>query len=373
MATTVLQIPSSSTFNALTNFYTAKFVEDNLFLPTPLLTRLKQNMRDARGAGAQPLIEYRRQGTTEAYGRGDAVSNPNTLSNDIETRAQFQLARYRQKVTLDSWDTDQQGPRAIVSLFNEYVQNAMMGLAEDLAASIYTDDPNDDADNMTGLDLALDDTETWGLIDPTVSHYEFWRPHLVNGYSDGSTDFGRAIPPSLAVQRKIIRLTKNTVKSKPTLGVCLEDLWDCYAAQLTDNEQIEAKTARLDNDTLKYGFDAIWIAGVPIVEDTNMIDPGDWVSGQSTRAAAKGYQTLYLNLEKLWLGYNPMRSFKWDPAGWRRPTNLDGQVNYIYAWLQIMGNNRRANARVWNQDISMTVAQMAAQGLPTNFIRPEAT
>lgn len=372
MATTVLQIPSSSTFNALTNFYTAKFVEDNLFLPTPLLTRLKQGMRDARGAGAQPLIEYRRQGTTEAYGRGDVVSDVTTLSNDIETRAQFQLARYRQKVLLDSWDTDQQGPRAIVSLFNEYVQNTMMGLAEDLASSIYNDDPDDDADNMTGLDIALDDTEAWGMIDPTVSHYEFWRPHFVNGYTDGTHAFGTAVPPSLAVQRKIIRLTKNTVKSKPTIGVVLEDLWDCYAAQLTNNETIEAKTARVDDDTLKYGFDAIWIAGVPIVEDTNMLGE-DWVSGQTTRAAAKGYQTLYLNLDKLWLGYNPTRSFKFDPDGWRRPTNMDAQINYIYAWLQILGNNRRANARVWNQDITMTVAQMAAQGLPTNFTRPVAT
>ena len=38
-----------------------------------------------------------------------------------------------------------------------------------------------------------------------------------------------------------------------------------------------------------------------------------------------------------------------------------------------MTNNRRANARIWNIDPTMTIAEMAAIGLPDNFVRPVAS
>lgn len=368
MATTDRTIPSSSTFNALTRDYLYGYIEEQLWLDTALLTMMKARINWVTGRSVQPLMHYKRASAGGWYGHGEVVDDAviQQLAGEIATRCKFELARYRQPVVLDSWDTDAQGAHAIVKLFNEYVNDIMEGCREDLGSAIFTGNPATDPDIITGINIALDDTQPWGLIDPTATHYEFWRPHFMDG--SGST-YATAVAPSLANFRRMIRRINATVHAKPTVCVVSEDLWDVLAAQMDPNDN--AISQRVNDELYKWGFDALRINGVPIVEDLNA--PGSaWVTGQSTRATAAGYQALFLNLDKLYISANRQRSFKWDPAGWRRPTNMDAQLNYFYVWMQIVGKNRRANGRIWNMDIEMDLDDMAAVGVGS-VTRPVAT
>ena len=360
-------IPSSSTFNALTREYLYGFLADNVFLDTPTLAKFKSRINYIDGRNEQPLVEYARASQGGWYGHGAVIADADlqALAAQIATRLSFTLARYRQLCVLDSWDTDVQGARAVVKLFTEYMRNIVSSAAEDISEAIFTGDPDDTDDIMTGLDIALDDTESWGNILPTDSGYEFWRPHFM----EGTSTYAVAVPPSLANHRLLIRRMQATNKRKPDMIVTSELIWDVLAAQLDLNDVLTGQDAR-KNEVVRWGYDAIFINGVPVVYDLNV--PGEaWVTGQSTRATAKGYQSMALDFSSIWLSANRKRSFAWDPRGWGRPFNMDAQANIFYAWLQLAGNNRRKQGRIWNMDADLTLAQMAAIGIGT-VTRPVA-
>ncbi|HCA47234.1 MAG TPA: hypothetical protein DEP45_07680 [Armatimonadetes bacterium] len=140
------------------------------------------------------------------------------------------------------------------------------------------------------------------------------------------------------------------MRRKPQVIVVAEDLWDVLAAQVDVNDN--AVSRRKTDDLFDWGFIDLSISGVPVLEDLNMLGEA-WVVSQSTRAAAKGYQSFFINFDEMYLSANQKRSFKWDPAGWRRPTNMDGQLNYFYIWAQMVQKNRRAQGRIWNQDLDL--------------------
>jgi len=341
-------IPSASTFNALTEDYTHGFLTDNLWLDTPLLQAFKKRMKWIEGRSEQPLIRYKKPATGGWYGRGEVVPDSvlQQLSDDIATRCKYELKRWRIPIVLDAWDTDAQGSRAIIKLFNEYVTSGVETAREDFAYDLFNGDPDTDPDMITGLNISLDDTETIGNLDPTESGFEFWRPH----YMEGTSTFAAPVAPSLENHRLMIRKIKNTLRRKPQVIVVAEDLWDVLAAQVDVNDN--AVSRRKTDDLFDWGFIDLSISGVPVLEDLNMLGEA-WVGGQSTRAAAKGYQSFFINFDELYLSANQKRSFKWDPAGWRRPTNMDGQLNYFYIWAQMVQKNRRAQGRIWNQDLDL--------------------
>lgn len=363
MATTDRLIPSSSTFNALTRDYIHGYLEDNLWLDTPLLGAFKKRMKSVTGRSEQPLLEYQRAATGGWYGRGSVVSDAvlQQLSADIATRCKYTLKRYRQPIVIDAWDTDAQGAHAIIKLFNEYVRSGVEGARTDIAEALFDGDSSTNADIIDGLNIALDDTKTSGEIDPTASGFEFWRPHFM----EGTSTYSAAVAPSLENHRLMIRKMKNTTGVKPQAIVVHEDLWDVLAAQVDVNDN--AVSRRKTDDLFDWGFIDLSISGVPVLEDLNMFGE-DWVTGQSTRATAKGYQSLFINFDKMYLSVNKQRSWKWDPAGWRRPTNMDAQLNFFYVWMQLVMKNRRAQGRIWNQDLDLDMDSWTA-GTVT---RPEA-
>lgn len=367
MATSDRLIPSSSTFNALTRDYVHGYLEDNLWLDTPLLQAFKKRTNYVSGRSEQPLIEYQRASSGGWYGRGEVVSDAvlQQLSDQIATRCKYTLKRYRQPIVIDAWDTDAQGAQAIVKLFNEYVRSGVEGARIDLAESLFNGSEDDDPDEITGLDDALDDTASSGELDPTSTGYEFWRPHFM----EGTDTYATAVAPSVENHRLMIRKIKNTVGSKPQAIVVSEDLWDVLAAQIDPNDNQISR--RKNDDLFDWGFIELSILGVPVIEDLNMLGSA-WTASQSTRADAAGYQSFFINFDKLYISANRQRSWKWDPAGWRRPTNMDAQLNFFYAWLQLVCKNRRACGRIWNMDIDMDLNDMANVGVGT-VTRPTAS
>ena len=330
----------SNTFEAITLVYTPKVLADNIIVGSPTLEYFKKNMLRVPVKGYEPLIEYATLSGTW-YGRGEPL--PLSLSGDIATRAHFDLKYYALPVFLAAQDVDGQGEWALVDMMKAYIRNAINSASQQLNEDIWNATPSD-SDEMAGLSLACDDASTWGGLSPST--YTSWKAHVMEG--EGS--YATPVSPTVENLGLMISRIQGTVKKKPDIVVVAEDYWDVLAAQISDSIVYSA-TLHQNNPVVRMGFDAFFVKGVPVTTDRKC--PGeDWVSGKSTRAAAKGYQAFFLNFDHIKLLVGSKRSFQWDPAGWRRPEEYDGYFNRFYAWLGIGGDRRAALGRIFNVHIA---------------------
>ena len=208
----------------------------------------------------------------------------------------------------------------------------------------------------------------------------------------------------------MIRSIIGTTGERPDLVVVEDAYWDVLSSQLTRNEYLMALQAHQGNDVVKWGFSSLFVNDVPVVADrdcrgwpisgnllaaedawadtteytvgeevtetaveyvciqdhtsataTNKPGAGTawndyWLVQDTNRKKLLGYEALFLNFDHLKLAYNARRSFKWDPDGWRRPTQYDEYLNFIYAWATIGGDARRTLGRIFNVDITQVPA-----------------
>jgi hypothetical protein len=353
-------VPSTDTFDALTEYYTPEVLVDNVFSGTPVWEMARRNMEPVSGKGYMPIIMYDAEGG-EWYEKGDQVGQGSDglrpgVSGDIATRALFKHQFYRNPVRLNAQDTDLQGPLAIVDLMKTYIENKTDSTRVDLSTKLFIGEGEAASPNeIQGLCPGCSDG-AWGGLDPDADNIPVWKAHIM----DGEDTYETPVAPSLDNISKMIRTITNTCgESKvPDLIVVAEEYWDVLYGQLTRNEYNNARVANGDNPIIQWGFSAIFVNGVPIVSDRDC--PGEaWVSSQSTRVAAKGYQAFFLNWEHLTLYYAPARSFKWDPDGWRRPTDYDQYLNYFYFWGGIGGDHRRTLGRMYNVCLDPSELPMA--------------
>lgn len=330
----------ANTFEAVTTVYTPRVLADNIIVGSPTLEYLKKNTLRVPMKGYEPLIQY---ATLSGgwYGRGEQLTL--TLSGDIATRAHFDLKCYALPIFLAAQDVDGQGEWALVDMLQSYIRNAIDSANQQLNEDIWNATPAD-SDEMSGLSLACDNATTWGGLNPST--YTSWKAHVM----EGEDTYATPVSPTIDNIGLMIQRIQGTVKKKPELIVVAEDYWDVLAAQVSSNIQYSA-TLHQNNPVVRLGFDAIFVKGVPVTTDRKC--PGeDWVSGQATRTAAKGYEAFFLNFDHLKLLVGGKRSFQWDPAGWRRPEEYDGYFNRFYAWIGIGGDRRAAQGRIFNVDIA---------------------
>lgn len=344
-------IPSTSTFDALTADYTPKILVDNIFVGTPTLQKLRQNIQPVAGRAWQPLVEYASM-SGEWYSRGSVVADTTTLADQIAMRATYSPLRYRLKVILDRGDVKMQGAQGLVDLMKSYINNATKSMAKDLSTAIFTTTGS----AVNTIADYCDSAATVGGLAP--GSYAWWKAHVVEGESDGATNFGKQVSPSVDNVERLIQDIVGTTGEKPDLLVCAEELWNCLAWQLKDKIQLQ-QAANATNDIIRWGFATYFIDGVPVISDRNC--PGEaWVAGQATRANAKGYQLYAINWKHLKLGVWVGESFKWDESGWRKPVNLDGYLNYLYFWGQLGTDSRRTLGGMYNIDTAQDESEYDA-------------
>jgi hypothetical protein len=356
----------------LTEYYTPEVLVDNVFTGTPTWDYFRQNMMPVSGKGYMPIIMYDHSGG-EWYDKGDQVGgtlHPD-VSGEIATRALFKHQFYRHPVRLNAQDTDLQGPLAIVDLLKSYVGNATQSTRKDMASKLFSGSGTSaDPSEINGIANGCSDG-AWGNLDPSGDSIPVWKAHII----EGEDSYATPIAPSLDVISKMIRLIVGTCGEgkKPNLVVVEDAYWDVLYGQLTRNEYNNARVANGDNPVVKWGYSAIFVNGVPVVSDRNC-SGSSWTSGQSTRADAAGYQAYFLNFDHLKLYYAPSRSFKWDPDGWRRPTDYDQYLNYFYFWGGIGGDLRRSLGRIYNVCLDPDVLPMSDWHIPasSSITIPEA-
>ena len=401
----------SSTFEALTASYVPKVLVDNVFIGTPVLNKLRQHTKPIKGKNWEPIIEYDSD-AGEWYDKGDPVLSPTTVSSNIASRAQYVLQFYRRKVLLDAQDTDLQDGAVIVDLMKSYVKNATSRMAKDISHKSFYGNPAGDPKTINSLWAACDDVDIpqkYGGI--AVADMPSWKAHTM----EGQTTHTVPVSPSIENHSKMIRSIIGTTGERPDLDVVEDAYWDALSSQITRNEYLMALQANAGNDVVKWGFSTLFINEVPVVADrdcpgwatsdltngaawgtgeamvigderlhgganyvciqahtseTAVNEPGEataaniweqyWLlqdnGASANRMLMGGYQAFFLNFDHLKLAYNSKRSWKWDPAGWRRPTDYDQYLNYIYAWITIGCDARRTLGHIANVDITQVPA-----------------
>jgi len=338
----IASVPSASTFEALTEAYTPRKLVDNIFTGTPVLQWFRRNMISAAGTCWTPLIEIATE-DGEWYDKGDQVGTHTTVTGEIATRAKFDYKYFRRKVLLEAQDTDGQGAQELIDLMGAQVRNATESMRASLNAKIFDGNPAATPAEIDGLDSACANDNTYGELVSSTAGYRQWQAHVMQG----ADTFATPVSPSLMNLSKIIQSTHITTGKKPTALFVAEALWDAYRAQIGENQFLMANAARANSQVVKWGFDALWVDGVPIVPDRDCIGEA-WVPAQNTRADAKGYEVFGVNFNHLKLAYNPSRAWKFDPDGWRRPDDYDRYLNYVYFWGTIGCDHRRTLDRIFN-------------------------
>ena len=335
-------IPSTDTFNALTGDYTPRVLVDNIFQGTPVYEYMRRNMKGIGGKSWQPIVEY---GNLSGgwYDKGDTLAL--SASGDIATRASFTMKFWTLPVYLWAQDMQLGAGESLVDFMGAYIKNALASMKKDLSPEFFEGDPTADPKEIDSLDIACDNVANWGGLD--VATYPTWAAHVMEGTSTHSV----AVSPTLNNISKMIREIEDTTGETPDLCVVDGDFYDVLLAQYSSVVTINDQVTRKD-PVAKWGFASIMVNGVPIVRDRDMPGQDAWVTGQATRALAKGHQAMFLNWNHLSLAYNKQRSWKWDPDGWRRPETKDAYFNRIYFWGVIGGDSRRTLGRMFNVDIA---------------------
>ena len=345
MVTAVKSVPSASTCEALTGPYSPRVIVDNVFTGTPALTYFRRNLLSMAGLGWEPTVEIDYDsGAWVNIGGQMSVTTP---AGDIATIAHYPYYYFYRPVLLEAQHTDGQGAQKLIDLMGAQTRSAIKSVGKSLNTAIYTGNPAATPNEMNSLNIICDNVAVCGLLDPTASGYEYWMAHVM----EGTSTFATAVSPSLENISKQNRSIANTCGEKVDITLVAEDYWDTLRSQITSNDYLLAKAAAASSAVVKWGFDAMWVDGVPIISDRDCSGEA-WVTGQATRAAAKGYQSFSLNFNYVKMAYNPKRAFKWDPDGWVRPDDYDRYLNKLYFWGTLGTTQRRAQGRMFNVDIA---------------------
>lgn len=331
------------TLNTLTEkFWIEKAMQDIVFRDTPILNYLKKYQRGAGGTECEFPVEYARLG-----GGSRAKNGQMTLTTpEISTKGKLGWRYYYVPVQLEQADIDinESDPRKIASYLNRYTRSALATMKEKhLGVDIFKAQTGQ---NVNSIVDAVSDSATYANL--AKADIPSWQ--AVTAEATYSTTPDAPVSPSLANHRRMIRAIHRISGKKPTLGVTSPEVWDRLADQIEANDQVSA--LRQNNDVVKWGFDALFINGVPIVEDQNFADQqcDDFDNTGGDRTNCAGHQTMFLNFEYLFPYYIPGRNMTWDKLGWASPIDYTQWVNKIHWWGNIICTNRRAQGRLYGID-----------------------
>jgi hypothetical protein len=351
----------SDTFNEFTRPFTPRKLFDQVFRDTPILQTIRKNTINVDAATWEPRLQIAKL-SGGFYTRNDPIVGLEDAPAEIATHAVFEYGYYRTPMYLPAQDVIHNKGDKLIDLMASYVQNYLDGSREELSASLFAVTANSLGDLVT----ACSDAE-WGAIDPLDDGQcatNWWSAHIMESLDGVSCWF-----PNFSKMLRTIGGTCGQGK-RPTLIVVDEDTWDALALLIQTDNYLMALRSNSTSDIVKWGFNALWVDGVPIVSDRDMVG-SDFVPEEQTRAAAAGHEALFLNWDHLKLGVEKSRAFVWDERGTFIPDEYDGYCKIWYAWGMIGGDERRTLGRIYNMDLTQdsgdrTLGDITIPGSITN-------
>lgn len=347
------------TLNALTEeFWIEKRMTNIVMRDTPTFMYLKRGARKAGGTQIQADIEYARLGGgSRAKGGSMTLTTP-----EIATKVKLGWRYYYVPVSLLQEDIDQNAsdPRKIASYLNTYTKSALETMREKhLGPDMFKAQTGNALDSI--VDAVSDSASYGGLLTADIPS---WRAVTAEATYTSTPD--APVSPSLDNFRKMIRTIRNVSGKKPDLVVTSPAVWDRLAEQVEVNDQVSA--LRSNSDVVKWGFDALFINGVPVIDDLNFEEEvcTDFDGTGGTRADCGGHQALFLNFDHLFMYYMAGRNFTWDKMGWMSTTTNTEYINKIHFWGNIVCTNRRAQGRIYGIDPTQDAAAFTRVSIDTS-------
>ncbi|MHB8997511.1 MAG: phage major capsid protein [Armatimonadota bacterium] len=333
------------TLNAVTKpFWPKDKMTNTVMRSTPIFEYLKRGMKPGSGTKMQFDVEYARLGG----GNRTATGQMTLTTPEIATQGEMAWAHYYVPVKLEQLyiEMNESDPQKVANYLNMYTASALETMREKhLAPDLFT--PHAGNAMWSIADAVSDSASYAGLAKADIPS---WRAVTAEGTYNAPNSVG--VSPSLENIRRMIRRIKAVSGKTPDLVAVDTDLWDMLASQLDNNDNVSAQ--RQGSDVIKWGFDAIFVNGVPIIDDINLPCPGEFVANSVSRATAKGHTAYFLNFDNLFLYYLPSRKFTWDKMGWVSSQDYTDYINKIYFTGNIGCTLRRSQGVMYGIDIAQS-------------------
>jgi hypothetical protein len=272
--------------------YAKKGLTDNIFQSSALFNQLKKNWAACDGGVKiiEPL-EYVKNTTAGSYSGYDALD---TTPQTTFTAAEYDWKEYSVSVSISGLEeTKNSGEAAVINLLKAKLNNASNSLIEDMNEDLFGDGTDNHSKALTGLDLAVDSSGTYGNI--ARGSNSWWQ----------STEDTTSESLTIDTMRTNYMTVSKGGKDSPTLIVTTQTLMEAYMGL------VEPHLRLTDTKTADAGFMNYMFYKTPMVWDEQ---------------CSSGYMYM-LNTNYLKLRYAPSYNFKTTP--FRIPTNQDAKVAFV--------------------------------------------
>lgn len=330
------------TLNAVTKpFWPKDKMTNTVMRNTPVFEYLKRGMKPGSGTKMQFDVEYARLGG----GTRTAVGQMTLTTPEIATQGEMGWSHYYVPVKLEQLyiEMNESDPQKIANYLNMYTASALETMREKhLAPDLFKPQTGN---AMYSIADAVSDSASYANL--AKADIPSWQAVTAEATYDATKSIG--VAPSLENIKRMIRRIKAVSGKTPDLIVVDADYWDILSKQITANDQVSA--VRENANVIKWGFDALFVLGVPVVDDINLPVPGVFDETAETRATCKGSTAYFLNFDNLFLYYLPSRKFSWDKMGWVSSQDYTDYINKIYFTGNIGCTLRRTQGVMYGVDL----------------------
>ena len=281
---------------------------------SPLFAFLKGKAKGLDGGDKiRENLVYQKNSTGGSYSAYDTLD---TSPSEEVGFAYYEWAQQYKVMAIDEATIlKTSGKNQLVDLLTAKINNAKDSLFDDMATAAFAAGTGNGGKDMDGLALLMDATATLGGIAPTT--YTWWVPQ---------TD-STAVAMDTGWMNTMINNIKGSSGGDPMkMGVC--DLILTTQTLYESFESLILPYARTSGTGVgNLGFTSLAYKGTEIAWDDRQ------TSGVVDFLSSKYMGLRYLN----------GRNFKLD--GWRKPTNQDARVQFIFWMGNIVCNNRRRLGR----------------------------
>ena len=246
-----MSFPNVSDIVATTIQSRTRQIADNVTKNNALLTRLNQRGKIRTISGGNVIFEELSFAENPNGGFYSGYDLLPVAAADVLSAAEFQIKQYAVPVVISGLEQLQNaGKEQMIDLLEARINVAESTMANQLAASIYSDGTGDGGKEVTGLDAAVptDPTNVYGGIDRDT--WDFWKSYAF----DANTDGGAAISSS-NIQVYMNTVWANLVRGsdRPDLIVMDNVMWSYYMGSLQPQQRFtDPSTANLGFPTIKF-------------------------------------------------------------------------------------------------------------------------
>lgn len=296
-------------------------IEDQIGEDHPFLGRLWDNMKLWNGGKRLEIpVKYRHNSQGGSYSGLDVLD---TGQEQTRTRAYFNIKQIYQPIVLANIDLAMNGGEGkVADLMDAEMDEARESLTDKLCTQLFSDGTGNGSKDITGLKAAIQDgteTATYGGI--TLATYTWFKANYTASIgslmlSDMATMFDSC---ASGADTPSIILTTKTVKS-------------AYEALLQAQVRFQMVDGKVSADG---GINNLSFRTVPVLAD-EYCTSGDMY---------------FVNEKHVILYYMKHPKFPTDKKGFavspmREPIDQDGEVGFIFSYLQLVNKQPRKSGRL---------------------------